>query len=38
MSWMFAAGDVRTKAVRQLVTAAGDGAVAAEAALGYLGR
>ena len=35
---MFAAGDVRTKAVRQLVTAAGDGAVAAEAALGYLGR
>ena len=35
---VFAAGDVRTKAVRQLVTAAGDGAVAAEAALGYLGR
>ena len=35
---VFAAGDCRTKTVRQLVTAAGDGAVAAEAAIGYLGR
>ena len=35
---MFVAGDCRTKKVRQLVTAAGDGAVAADAAVRYLGR
>lgn len=34
---IFVAGDCRTKSVRQLVTAAGDGAVAAEAAINYLG-
>ena len=34
---VFAAGDCRTKQVRQLVTAAGDGAVAAGAAVRYLG-
>jgi len=33
---VFVAGDCRTKAVRQLVTAAADGAVAAEAAVQYL--
>ena len=33
---VFAAGDCRTKSIRQLVTAAGDGAVAAEAANYYL--
>lgn len=33
---VFVAGDVRTKSLRQLVTAAGDGAVAANAAVGYL--
>lgn len=33
---VFAAGDVRTKAVRQIVTAAADGAVAALAAEAYL--
>ena len=33
---VFVAGDCRTKSVRQLVTAAGDGAVAAEAAVSYL--
>lgn len=33
---VFAAGDTRTKAVRQIVTAAGDGAVAATAAGAYL--
>jgi len=33
---LFAAGDCRTKTVRQLATAAGDGAVAALAALEYL--
>lgn len=33
---VFAAGDCRTKSVRQLVTAAGDGSVAAEAACGFL--
>ncbi|MBR3116204.1 FAD-dependent oxidoreductase [Candidatus Saccharibacteria bacterium] len=32
------AGDVRTKSVRQLVTAAGDAAVAADAAVKYLGK
>lgn len=32
---VFVAGDCRTKSVRQLVTAAGDGAVAAEAAIKY---
>ncbi|MBQ3353203.1 FAD-dependent oxidoreductase [Candidatus Saccharibacteria bacterium] len=35
---VFVAGDCRTKDVRQLVTAAADGAVAAEAALNYLGN
>ena len=35
-SGVFVAGDCRTKAVRQLVTASGDGAVAADAALKYL--
>ena len=35
---VFVAGDCRTKSVRQLVTAAGDGAVAAEAAVSYLQR
>ena len=33
---VFVAGDCRAKAVRQLVTAAGDGAVAAEAVINYL--
>ena len=33
---IFVAGDCRTKNVRQLITAAGDGAVAAEAAIEYL--
>lgn len=33
---VFAAGDCRTKAVRQLVTAAGDGAVASAGVLDYL--
>jgi len=36
-SGVFVAGDCRTKPVRQLVTAAGDGAVAAGEALEYLG-
>ena len=35
---VFAAGDCRTKQVRQLVTAAGDGAVAAGAAVEYLNQ
>ena len=35
---VFAAGDCRTKTVRQLSTAAGDGAVAALAALDFLSR
>ena len=34
---VFVAGDCRTKEIRQLVTAAGDGAVAAEAVIKYLG-
>ncbi len=34
---IFVAGDVRTKTVRQLVTAAGDGSVAAQAVIDYLG-
>ncbi len=34
---LFAAGDVRTKSVRQLATAAGDGAVAATMAVRFLG-
>ena len=33
---IFVAGDVRTKSTRQLVTAAGDGAIAASAAVEYL--
>ena len=37
-SGVFAAGDCRTKSVRQLVTAAGDAAVAAEAAVNYLSK
>lgn len=35
---IFTAGDCRTKTVRQLATAAADGAVAALAACGYLGQ
>ena len=35
---VFVAGDCRTKGVRQLVTAAGDGAVAAGVAIEYLNR
>lgn len=35
---VFVAGDCRTKNIRQLVTAAGDGAVAAETAIRYLGE
>ncbi len=35
---VFVAGDCRTKKVRQLVTAAGDGAIAAEAAIDYLAK
>ena len=35
---VFAAGDCRTKTMRQLVTAASDGAIAAEAAVGYLNK
>ncbi|MBQ3296209.1 FAD-dependent oxidoreductase, partial [Candidatus Saccharibacteria bacterium] len=34
---VFVAGDCRAKDIRQLVTAAGDGAVAADAAVRYLG-
>ena len=34
---IFVAGDCRTKTVRQLTTAAADGAVAALAACGYIG-
>ena len=37
-SGVFVAGDCRTKSVRQLVTAAGDAAVAADAAIEYLGN
>ena len=37
MSGVFVAGDCRTKAVRQLTTAASDGAVAALAACEYIG-
>ncbi|MBR5939480.1 thioredoxin-disulfide reductase [Candidatus Saccharibacteria bacterium] len=36
-SGVFAAGDCRTKDIRQLITAAGDGAVAAKMAVEYLG-
>lgn len=35
---IYVAGDCRTKSVRQLVTAAGDGAVAANAAVQYLSK
>ena len=35
---IFAAGDVRTKALRQIVTATADGANAATAAAEYLGQ
>lgn len=35
---VFVAGDCRTKSTRQLVTAAGDAAVAAEAAIEFLGK
>ena len=35
---VFAAGDTRTKSVRQLVTAAADGAVAAVEAANYIGE
>lgn len=37
-SGVFVAGDCRTKSTRQLVTAAGDAAVAAEAVIEYLGK
>lgn len=33
---VYAAGDIRTKPLRQVVTAAGDGAVAATAAAAYV--
>ena len=33
---MYAAGDVREKMLRQIVTATGDGSVAAQAAQGYV--
>lgn len=36
-SGVFVAGDCRTKSTRQLVTAAGDGAIAAQAAIKFLG-
>ena len=36
MPGIFVAGDIRTKEVRQLVTAAADGAVAALAASSYI--
>ena len=35
---IFVAGDVRSKEIRQLVTATSDGAIAAEAALRYIGN
>ena len=35
---VFVAGDCRTKKIRQLVTAAGDGSVAAQAAIDYLAK
>ncbi len=38
LSGVFAAGDTRTKRLRQLVTAASDGAIAATAAAQYLGE
>ena len=38
LSGVFAAGDVRTKELRQVITAAADGAVAAEAAAKYIAR
>ena len=34
---VFAAGDVRKKSLRQIVTATADGAIAAESAIKYLG-
>ncbi len=34
--WLYAAGDTRQKSLRQLVTAAADGAIAAEGAIRYL--
>ena len=34
---VFAAGDVRKKTLRQIVTATADGAIAAESAIKYLG-
>jgi len=36
LAGIFAAGDVRTKSLRQIVTAASDGAIAAEAARLYI--
>ena len=35
---VFAAGDIRVKNLRQIVTAASDGAIAAQAALKYINR
>ena len=35
---LFAAGDVRSKALRQIVTAASDGAIAATSVAAYLGQ
>ena len=36
MAGVFAAGDVRAKSMRQVVTACSDGAIAAESASSYL--
>jgi thioredoxin reductase (NADPH) len=35
---IFVAGDIRTKSLRQLVTAASDGAIAANLAINYLNK
>lgn len=38
MRRLFAAGDIREKTLRQIVTATGDGSIAAEAAQEYVER